>query len=144
MEARSKTFTYHTSVRWTDRKQGVLTSQGKPDIQVATPPEFKGHEGIWSPEDLFVSAVNVCVMSTFLAFAERMGLAYTGYESEAEGTVQLVEGKLRFTSVLLKPRITLKEGEDAAKARQVLTKAEEHCLVSNSITPRVSIEPHIS
>lgn len=143
MEARSKTFTYRTSVRWTDRKQGVLTSQGKPDIQVSTPPEFKGHEGIWSPEDLFVSAVNVCVMSTFLAFAERMGLAYTGYESEAEGTVQLVDGKLQVTSVLLRPRITLKEGKDSDKAREVLAKAEEYCLVSNSVKTRVSMEPQI-
>jgi len=49
MEVRSKTYTYRTTVRWSERKMGVIASAGKPNIQVATPPEFKGHEGIWSP-----------------------------------------------------------------------------------------------
>ena len=71
MEVRSKRYTYRTSVRWSQQKKGNISSPGKPEIEVATPPEFKGHEGIWSPEDLFVASVNVCVMSTFLAFAER-------------------------------------------------------------------------
>jgi len=87
MEVRGKTYTYRTTVTWTERKRGVLSSPGKPEIQGGTPPEFKGHEGIWSPEDLFVASVNVCVMSTFLAFAERAGLAFTGYQSDAEGRV---------------------------------------------------------
>jgi organic hydroperoxide reductase OsmC/OhrA len=82
---------------------GMLSSTGKPDIQVSTPPEFKGHEGIWSPEDLFVASVNVCVMSTFLALAERAGLAFMSYESDAEGRVELAEGKLQVTSVTLIP-----------------------------------------
>jgi len=140
MEVRSKIYTYRSSVRWTERKMGVISSAGKPDVQVATPPEFKGHEGIWSPEDLFVASVNVCVMSTFLAFAERAGLGFTGYESEAEGRVELVEGKLQVTAVTLKPRVTLKPGEDAGKAKDLLHKAESNCLISNSIRTRVSME----
>ena len=75
MEVRSKVYTYHTSVKWTEQRKGVISCAGKPDIQVATPPEFKGHDGIWSPEDLFVASANICVMTTFLAVAERAGLA---------------------------------------------------------------------
>src|SRR5919109_3914691 len=131
MEVRSKVYTYRTLVRWTNEKKGLATSPGKPDLQVATPPEFKGHAGFWSPEDLFVASINVCVMSTFLAFAERVGLGFTAYESEAEGKVELVDGKLQMTSVVLSPRVSLKPGEDASKAREVLAKAESHCLLSN-------------
>ena len=46
MEVRSKVYTYHTEVIWTEQRKGVISCAGKPDIQVATPPEFKGHEGI--------------------------------------------------------------------------------------------------
>jgi len=144
MEVRSKTYTYRTTVRWTECKMGVIASAGKPNIQVATPPEFKGHEGIWSPEDLFVASVNVCVMSTFLAFAERAGLAFTGYESEAEGRLELVEGKFQMTTIALKPRVTLKPGEDVGKAKELLAKAEANCLISNSVTARFTVEPTIS
>jgi organic hydroperoxide reductase OsmC/OhrA len=143
MEVRSKVYTYRTAVRWTEQKKGIISSSGKSDIQVATPPEFKGHEGIWSPEDLFLASVNVCIMSTFLAFADRAGLGFTAYESEAEGRLELVEGKFRFTEVHVRPKLTLKPGEDRTKAKDILSKAEASCLVSNSITGKVSVEPTI-
>ena len=143
MEVRSKTYTYRTTVRWSERKMGVIASAGKPNIQVATPPEFKGHEGIWSPEDLFVASVNVCVMSTFLTFAERAGLAFTAYESSAEGRLELVEGKFQFTALTLKPLITLPAGGDAAKAKELIEKAEANCLISNSMKAQVTLAPTI-
>jgi peroxiredoxin-like protein len=144
MEVRSKAYTYRTTVHWTERKMGVVSSSGKPDVQVATPPEFKGHEGLWSPEDLFVTSVNVCVMSTFLAFAERAGLAFSSYHSDAEGRVELVDGKLQVTSVDLKPTVTLMSSGDAEKAQEILHKAESNCLISNSIKTRVSMQPTIA
>lgn len=143
MEVRSKIYTYRTAVKWSEQKKGTISSHGKPDLQVATPPEFKGHEGIWSPEDLFVASVNVCVMSTFLAFAERAGLAFVSYRSEAEGRLELVDGKFQFTTITLKPHLTLPPGGDAGKARDLIEKAEAGCLISNSITTRVSLEATI-
>ena len=144
MEVRSKVYTYKTTVRWTEKKMGRLSSDGKPEVHVATPPEFKGHEGIWSPEDLYVASINVCVMSTFLAFAERAGLTFTGYECDAEGRVELVEGKLQVTAVALKPRLTLSATADAGKANELMAKAEAHCLISNSVKTRVTVEPTIA
>ena len=144
MEVRSKVYTYRTSLKWTERKMGLLYSPGKPELQVATPPEFKGHEGIWSPEDLFVASVNVCVMSTFLAFAERAGLAFASYESGAEGRVELVAGKLQVTSVTLTPRVTVQSGGDVDKAKEFLTKAESNCLISNSVKSHIMMNPTVS
>ncbi len=144
MEVKSKRYTYRTAVRWSEQKKGVISSAGKPDVQVATPPEFKGHEGMWSPEDLLVVSVNACVMSTFLAFAERAGLAFAGYESDAEGTLELVDGKFQMTTIVLKPRITVAARGDIGKAKELILKAEANCLVSNSIKSRVTVEPDIS
>jgi peroxiredoxin-like protein len=140
MEVRGKVYTYRTAVKWTGQKMGVASSPGKPDIQVATPPEFKGHEGIWSPEDLYVASVNVCIMSTFLAFAERAGLSFTDYESDAEGRLELVDGKFQVTSVTLRPKVTLKNSEDAGKAKELLAKVDANCLISNSIKTKVMAE----
>ncbi|MGQ0694932.1 MAG: OsmC family protein [Nitrospiraceae bacterium] len=143
MEVRSKVYMYHTTVKWTEQRKGVISCAGKPDVPVATPPEFKGHEGIWSPEDLFVASVNICVMTTFLAVAERAGLAFSAYESIAEGRLELVEGKFQFTAITIKPTITLKAVADAAKAKELIEKAEANCLISNSMKPRVLLEPVI-
>ncbi|HEX7765468.1 MAG TPA: OsmC family protein [Nitrospira sp.] len=144
MEVRSKVYTYHASVKWTEQRKGVISCAGKPDIQVATPPEFKGHEGIWSPEDLFVASANICVMTTFLAVAERAGLVFRSYESSAEGRLELVDGKFQFTEITLKPVITLSPGGDAAKAKELIEKAEANCLISNSMKARVHLNATIA
>lgn len=144
MEVRSKVYTYRTAVRWTEQKKGMITCDGKPEIQVATPPEFKGHEGIWSPEDLYVAAANICLMTTFLAVAERAGLAFTSYHCEAEGRLELVEGKFQVTVITLRPHIVLQSGSDAVKAKELIEKAEANCLISNSMKTRVDLEATIS
>lgn len=143
MEARPKSYVHHTAVKWTEQRKGAISCAGKPDIQVATPPEFRGHEGIWSPEDLFVASANICLMTTFLSVAERAGLAFTSYESEAEGKLELVDGKFQFTAITLKPTITLATSADAAKAKELIEKAEASCLISNSMKAKVSLEATI-
>ena len=70
-ELKSKQFVYKNSLKWQRDKKGELSSSGKADIEIATPPEFKGHPGIWSPEDLFVASVNSCIMTTFLYYAQK-------------------------------------------------------------------------
>ncbi|MBH0198959.1 MAG: OsmC family peroxiredoxin [Nitrospira sp.] len=143
MDVRSKVYHYQTKVVWTEQRRGAMSCEGKPDVEVATPPEFKGHEGIWSPEDLFVASANICLMTTFLAVAERAGLAFSAYESTAEGRLELVEGKFQFTAIVIKPTITLESETDAAKARELIEKAEAHCLISNSMKATVTLEPVI-
>ena len=144
MDVRSKVYTYRTAVKWTEQKKGTITCEGKPDIQVATPPEFKGHEGIWSPEDLYVASANICLMTTFLAVAERAGLTFTSYHCEAEGRLELVEGKFQVTVITLRPQIALQSGSDAAKAKELIEKAEANCLISNSMKTRIILEPTIT
>jgi organic hydroperoxide reductase OsmC/OhrA len=144
MSVRPKSYKYATSVRWKGEKRGELTVAGKPPVDVGTPPEFKGHEGIWSPEDLFVASVNLCIMSTFLAYAERAGLAFEGYESEAEGLLEFVGDGFVFTKIVVRPRVALRPGEDRARAEEILHKAEGKCLISNSIRTEVTLEPVIA
>jgi organic hydroperoxide reductase OsmC/OhrA len=141
MAIRPKSYKYTTSVLWKGEKKGTLTVAGKPPVEVATPPEFKGHEGIWSPEDLYVAAVNSCIMTTFLAFAGRAGLAFEGYESEAEGLLEFVDERLVFTKIVVRPRVTLRPGADRKQAEEILHKAEKNCLVSNSLRTEVILEP---
>ncbi len=141
MTIRAKSYRYPISVQWIGETKGTMTIAGKPSMEVATPPEFKGHEGIWSPEDLFVASVNSCIMTTFLAFAERAGLEFEKFESEAEGLLEFVEGRFLFTKIIVRPRVALRSGEDKGKAEEILHKAEKNCLVSNSVRTEVILEP---
>jgi organic hydroperoxide reductase OsmC/OhrA len=139
-----KSFRYNTTLEWVGGKAGNLASDGKPQFRVASPPEFKGEEGVWSPEDLFVAAVNICTMTTFLAFASRKELQLVSYASGAEGLLEFAEGNYRFTQVVLQPRIKLKYKRDLDRARELLESAHHKCLIVNSITSEVRIQPELS
>jgi len=136
-----KSFRYQTRVAWKSGRRVVASAAGKADLEVSSPPEFKGEAGLWTPEDLFISALNTCTLMTFIAFAQHKGLQFVSYESSAEGLLKNVEGKYRFTEVTLHPRLTLKPQEDVERARQILADAEANCFVSNSITAAVKVDP---
>jgi len=78
---------------------------------------------------------------TFVAFAQHKGLEFVSYECAAEGVLENVEGKYRFTEVVLNPHVTVKAQEDVARAREILDSAHKGCLVSNSITATVKVFP---
>ena len=138
-----KVFRYQTDVLWKADRRAVVSAAGKPDIEVSSPPEFKGEAGFWTPEDMFVASINLCTLLTLVAFAQHKGLEFVSYESAAEGVLENIEGKYRFTEVILHPRMTVKSEEDIERAREILDSAHKGCLVSNSITTAVKVFPDI-
>ena len=140
---KSRKFIYRTTVSWTGEKKGSLCSSGKPTIEVATPPEFKGHEGVWTPEELFVASVNSCIKTTFLHFAQKKNFEFLSYESEAEGTLEKVGNQFMFSEIKVTPRIKIASINQAEKAEELIRLSEKNCLISNSIKTRVEILPEI-
>ena len=136
-------YTYNTQLEWTGEKKGILKCKGKPDIVVACPPEFGGHPGIWSPEDLFLASVEVCTMTTLLWFTNKEDLTLKSYKSEAIGNVELVGGVFQFSSITIKVKINVLSGEDRLRVEKILKKVKHACLITNSIDTNVCIEPEI-
>lgn len=136
-----KTFSYYNRLEWLWRRSGILGADEKPEIAVSSPPEFKGDPGVWTPEDLFVASVNICQMTTFLAFAERKQLPLVSYHSEAEGTLEFVDGKYRFTRIILRPKVCASDEQTLQQLKKVMEDAHGRCLISNSISSEVILEP---
>jgi len=137
----SEKHTYTTAVEWTKEKRAALSSRGLPTIEVATPPNFPGgHEGIWSPEHLYTAAAEVCLMTTFLSFAERANLDFLSYKSEADGILDKVEKSLLMTRIHIKPTITVANEADREEALKLIERAERYCLISNSMKSEVTVE----
>jgi len=136
---------YSTDVEWTGVRHGCLKSDSLPTLQVDAPPEFKGNEGAWTPEHLFVGAISSCFMTTFLAIAENSHLDFENFNVNATGTLEKVEGRgLMITEITLRPKLTVKNAEALPRANRILEKAEQHCLISNSARTQIHLEPTIS
>jgi peroxiredoxin-like protein len=138
-----KTFTYRTQITWLGSRAGMIKSEGKPEFRVASPPEFKGEAGIWTPEDLLVAAVDSCTMTTFAAFSQRLNLPVLSYSSKAEGILEFVDGRYQFTKIILRPSIFVETPDAVAQVEKTIHNAHESCFVANSIKAEVVIEPVI-
>jgi organic hydroperoxide reductase OsmC/OhrA len=141
---RFKTFDYATTLQWTGDRTGTLGSNGKADVLVASPPEFKGTPGLWTPEDLYVASIDLCQMVTFVALAARKGIELKSYASAGKGTIEYLDGGYRFTRVLLTPAITVAQGTDPAVVDEVVRAAHLNCLVGRSVTANIVVEPVIT
>src|SRR6476620_8050680 len=88
MPTQAKTHVFPVSIRWLGGRITCAAVAGKPELTVATPPEFRsGVEGVWSPEDLLVASVATCFTVTLVSIAERRGLPLRSLGVRATGAV---------------------------------------------------------
>ena len=142
-----KVHKFENEVKWTSQRKGVLDfppgEKPRPQVEVGSPPEFSGHPGVISPEDLLVSSVNTCIMLGFLAFADRMRLDIVSYDSHAEGELDMGIKPPAFRCVRVYPRVEMKAGESREKVERALELARKYCFVSNSMKCEVTVESEI-
>jgi organic hydroperoxide reductase OsmC/OhrA len=138
-----KSFRYKNELVWKSARRGGLSINGKPELEVGSPPEFKGEPGIWSPEELLVGALNACMMLTFLTLSQSKGVQLVGYESAAEGLLENVDGKYQITQVVVQPSVVLRTQADLEAARTIMGEVERNCFISNSIKAEVKLAPQL-
>jgi organic hydroperoxide reductase OsmC/OhrA len=104
---------------------------------VATPVQFGGEGKPWTPEHLFLSSISSCFMTTYLAFAHKLGFQISGLDCDSIGQVEIIEGKYKFTQIDLYPRIQINAEELRDKANSALEKTHKYCLITNSVNATV-------
>jgi len=143
-------------VSWTGAAKGSTSSYesysrdylfevpGKPPLAGSADKVFRGDPSRHNPEDLLVMSLSACHMLTYLAEAARAGVLVVAYSDEASGTMQLHEGKMRFTGVSLRPQVVIAKGCDPALAMRLHEKAHEHCFIANSVNFPISCDARVS
>jgi organic hydroperoxide reductase OsmC/OhrA len=111
-----------------------LAAEGMRVIESAPPKEFDGPGNQWSPEGLFTASVADCFVLNFRAIATASKFAWTNLDARTQGTLDRVDGKMRFTRFDTHARLTVPAGVDVERAKKLLEKAESTCLVANSLT----------
>jgi peroxiredoxin-like protein len=122
----------------------TLRSTGVPDLRSAAPADFDGPGDAWSPEQLLLAAVASCFTLTFRAVAQASRIAWSELAVGVEGTVDKQDGVMRFTEIVVRPRLALAPGADADRARRALEKSEKACLVSASLATPIRLEAEVT
>jgi organic hydroperoxide reductase OsmC/OhrA len=120
-----------------------LHSERLPALASASPAEFDGPGDRWSPETLLVGAVGDCLILTFRAVARASQLDWTSIQCDVTGTLDRIERTTRFVAFEIHARLRVPSGTDAERARRALEKAEQNCLISNSLNAAIHFIPTI-
>jgi len=120
-----------------------LAAAGLPTLATAPPAEFDGPGDRWSPETLLVGAVADCFILSFRGVARANKFPWHQLECSVDGTLEKLEGKTRFTQLVVRATLHAPAGTDEAKAKQLLERAEHVCLISNSLVAQRRIEASV-
>jgi organic hydroperoxide reductase OsmC/OhrA len=120
-----------------------IAAPGLPQMATAPPPEFDGPGDQWSPESLLAAAVASCFILTFRSIARASRLEWTRLECHAEGSLERLEGLMQFTRIVTRATLTVPEGTSTVLCERALTKAEEGCLIANSLRCKRELQMEI-
>jgi organic hydroperoxide reductase OsmC/OhrA len=136
---------YSAKITWTGAAQGPTASYqsysreylveipGKPALRGSADATFRGDPALHNPEDLLVVALSTCHMLSYFAECARAGIKVVAYEDQATGTMAMKDKKIRFTEVVLHPRVTIAADSDADKATALHEQAHEQCFIASSV-----------
>jgi len=136
---------YTTNVQGTNDPILGLSAEKLPPLQISAPIEFDGPQGYWSPEAFFSASVSTCFILTFKAIARGKKLSWDSINVDADAYLDKSENKLKFTRVDVFVTLTIPPSE-AGKEEiylNALRKAEETCLITNSISATVQLNPKV-
>lgn len=114
------------------------------ELPVASPPEFGGPAGFWSPEHLLAGALASCWLTTFQVIAELSRLSVASITLEVKAEVERAEDRKYWVPRFhLYPRVEVQEAE-RERALRAMAKAKEACLVGRSLRSEIVFEPQVS
>ncbi|HEY0382935.1 MAG TPA: OsmC family protein [Candidatus Elarobacter sp.] len=136
---------YAAHVRWTGCASGpaldyatysreyVVEIDGKPPLRGSADVHFRGDRALHNPEDLLVAALSACHLLSYLAECSRAGIAVVAYEDDAGGEMTLIDGKIRFREVMLRPRVAIADPARIDEAVALHERAHAECFIANSV-----------
>lgn len=111
----------------------TLSSDGLESVTSAPPEAFGGPGDLWSPETLLVAAVADCFILSFRAIARASAFSWSDLQCRVDGTLDKVDRENRFVAFTVHASLTISSDADEAKGEKLLHKAEQLCLITNSL-----------
>ena len=147
------THTYQLALTWTgNRGSGTsgyrdydrsvsATADGPPPLELSADPTFRGDRTRWNPEKLLVAALSECHLLSFLHVAVMHGVTVLAYEDAPVGTMAQEGVGGHFTSVTLRPRVTVADAAHVELVPGLHAEAGRACFIAASVNFPVTHEP---
>lgn len=147
---------FHISMTWTGNlgsgtaaydayeRSHELRADGKPAIQGSSAPEYRGDASRYNPEELLLASVSACHMLWYLHLCAEAGVIVASYTDTASGELKLnTDGSGQFSSIEIRPVVTIDERSDEGLARSLHSEANRMCFIARSLKCDVEHLPEI-
>jgi len=136
--------TFVTTLEWKGGERIVQSAEGRPPIEVSSPPAFGGEAGRWTPEDFLVAAVESCVLLTTLYFVQKNRIGLTAWTSRCAGDMAKTPEGLRFQRIELSIAARVAAADDVEKLRKAVALAEKFCPLSAAVKFPVTVKLEVA
>jgi organic hydroperoxide reductase OsmC/OhrA len=135
---------YSTNVEWTGDHRGILRSSNGAEMPFSAPEGLHGEQGVLTPEDAFVGALNTCYTLMFIWAMEKLKIELVSYSCETTGHVEeYLDRTNTFSKMIIRPKIVVR-GTTEDRVNRALQMAEKYSLIWQSVKAQVSLEPHVT
>lgn len=126
------------------QRDHLVRGEGKADIKGCATPALQGKPSSWSPQDLLVASISACHQLWYLHCCVAKGITVQAYRDEAVGVMrENPDTGGAFTSVILRPIVTISRGDNETLAHALHEKADHFSFISNSVNFPITCEPRI-
>lgn len=138
-----RTYIFKNTVSRNLNEPAKVTFNGPGEMEIGAAVEFGGSGQGLNPEEMFVTAINSCLMNTFFYFTQKFKIDILSYNSQASGQLEKQSDGFRFTNVEVKAKVQLPEEKFTEKVQEAGQLAEKYCLVSKSVACSVNYQLEI-
>jgi len=135
-----RTHIFENTVSQDQNEPAKVVFSGPGRMEIGPAAEFGGSGETLNPEEMFVAAINSCLMNTFFYFMQKFKIPILSYHSQARGQLEKQSDGFRFTNVEVRAKVQLSEDKAAEKIHEAGSLAEKYCLVSRSVNCPVRYE----
>ncbi len=136
---------YVMTSNWVRDMIVTIEIEGKPEFQVATPPDFwaESPKELISPEDLFLASALSCYGVSLSGTAKRFHAEFNDFHLSATGTLHQGEYGWEFEKITINAEIIVTTEKDRKRMAKAAERAHQYCLVTNSMKCQIHLNYEI-
>ena len=140
MNNRYKNLEYRVKLVWDTESGGDIFIRHFPKLKLDIPVEFGGKSRFPCPDELFLSAVGGCFLTTFLYFKERLRIELRSLQVLVNGTVDYTgpEGyRIKKIEIIIHVEV---DREEKLKAEECVELTKTFCHLTRSLEEGIPIK----
>ena len=136
---------YELESNWVREKIVTIEIDGKPTLEVATPPDFwpESPKELISPEDMFLASAVACYGVSLSGVAKRFHAEFSNFSINGVGTLAKGELGWEFDQISMDAKIVVPTEKDRKRMEKAADRAHSYCLVANSMKCPVHLKAEI-